>query len=429
MNVVITIPLIGFAMFVCVTVQASTPAFEPLFSGHDLSGWVNVNTDKDTWTAETGVLHCSGSTSGILRTASMYENYVLEFEWFSVNGRDLPEVLVHTDALPAVGSPFPKGIKGPSDQAACVGFLAVNGAQIEHSGSTGPVADRSGLWNHYRLESQGGELTVAVNGRDVARGTAALPRKGYIAFASSGAVVAYRNIRLAPLPSNHPSENQIAAIDEGFVSLFSGSLDDHWEMKPGHIGHWKAEDWLIDYDGSSAEKDKCLWSKASFSDFVLTADVRFTREPQVMATPVVTPGGEDATHADGTKVTVDLPYFGDTGIYVRGDSKNQINIGNRYIGSGEIYGYRVDRRLPAEVRASVTPSIKADKPAGEWNRFVITLIGDRITVVVNGQVVIDRAELPGIAEAGRIALQDDHWDNNLFQFANLFIKPLDGSPN
>lgn len=393
----------------------------PLFNGRNLAGWTNVNTAEKTWVVKENALYCSGSPTGYLRTDKMYENYVLEFEWFSVNGRDLPELFVHSDALPAVGSPLPRGIKGPTLHA---GLTATGDASIKPRRLPGEVV-LHGLWNTYRLESLGGKIVVSVNGREIARGTAAMPRKGHIAFAATGSTITYRQIKLAHLPTHHPTANQMAADGTGWVTLFSGEQLDHWDFKPGHIGHWAAKDWLIDYDGKSEEKDKCLWSKASFTDFMLIADVRFTREPETMPSPVVLPSGEPALNEDGSAKTVDLPYFGDTGIYLRGHSKNQINIGNRYLGSGEIYGYRVDKNLPAAVRAGVTPTIKADKPVGEWNRFIITMIGDRITVVLNDQVVIDDASLPGIAPSGPIALQDDHWDDNRFQFANLFIKQLD----
>ena len=92
------------------------------------------------------------------------------------------------------------------------------------------------------------------------------------------------------------------------------------------------------------------------------------------------------------------------------------------VGSGEVYGYRNDKNLTAEVRAGVTPKVVADRPIGRWNRFVITMKGDRLTVELNGQTVIKNAQLPGVARRGPIALQH-HGD--AIQFANLFIKELD----
>ena len=74
-----------------------------------------------------------------------------------------------------------------------------------------------------------------------------------------------------------------------------------------------------------------------------------------------------------------------------------------------------------EIRAALTPKVKADKALGEWNRFRITMKGDRLTVVLNGKVVIENAQLPGIPERGPIALQH-HGDP--IQFPNLYIKEL-----
>lgn len=70
---------------------------------------------------------------------------------------------------------------------------------------------------------------------------------------------------------------------------------------------------------------------------------------------------------------------------------------------------------------------------GQWNRFEITVKGDRVTVVLNGIKVIDNAQLPGIAPSGPIALQhhgskgsDGKWNSppSLVQFKNIYIKEL-----
>jgi hypothetical protein len=112
----------------------------------------------------------------------------------------------------------------------------------------------------------------------------------------------------------------------------------------------------------------------------------------------------------------------DSGIYLRGSSKAQINIWQWPIGSGEIWGYRTDAEMPPEVRAAATPKASADRPVGEWNRFRITLVGDRLTVVLNGQTVIDNCHLPGVPSEGPIALQH-HGDP--IEFANIFVRRLD----
>jgi hypothetical protein len=104
-----------------------------------------------------------------------------------------------------------------------------------------------------------------------------------------------------------------------------------------------------------------------------------------------------------------------------------VNIWCWPIGSGEIYGYRTDMSLPAEVRAAATPKLCADHPPGEWNHFRITLQGERITVVLNEKTVIDDARLPGVPAKGPIGLQ--HPGSPLtvdmpVEFKQLLIKEL-----
>jgi hypothetical protein len=118
---------------------------------------------------------------------------------------------------------------------------------------------------------------------------------------------------------------------------------------------------------------------------------------------------------------IEVPDAGDSGIYLRGNSKSQVNIWCWPIGSGEVYGYRNDTNVEAAVRAGVTPKLKADKPIGQWNRFLITMRGDRLTVVLNDKTVIENAQLPGVPSEGPIALQH-HGDP--IQFANIYMREL-----
>ena len=122
----------------------------------------------------------------------------------------------------------------------------------------------------------------------------------------------------------------------------------------------------------------------------------------------------------------------DSGIFLRGSSKAQVNIWSWPIGSGEVYGYRTDAKMPAAVRAGVTPRRNADRDIGEWNTFEITMRGSRLDVVLNGEPVIVNAELPGVPPEGPIALQhhgakkDGVWVSppSLVQFRNISIKEL-----
>jgi len=65
----------------------------------------------------------------------------------------------------------------------------------------------------------------------------------------------------------------------------------------------------------------------------------------------------------------------------------------------------------------IAPSVNAGKPAGEWQAAQITLVGNRVTVVLNGQKVQDNVAIDGITGGaldsnegapGPVMIQGDH---------------------
>jgi len=225
----------------------------------------------------------------------------------------------------------------------------------------------------------------------------------------------------------------LAAPPEGFTPLFNGTDLSGWVVPEGDGGAWKVIDGVIDYRAQSkAEGDKNLWSEEEFADFTLQLDWRITGAPTIDRMPILLPDGSEKKDDDGAPVVVHQPGA-DSGIYLRGTSKAQVNIWCWPVGSGEVWGYRTDANMPAEIRAAVTPRVNADKPVGEWNTFVITMVGDRLSVTLNGETVIDEAQLPGVPAKGRIALQhhggiDEDGSyrpaSSLVQFRNISIKEL-----
>src|SRR5262249_46375820 len=149
---------------------------------------------------------------------------------------------------------------------------------------------------------------------------------------------------------------------------------------------------------------------------------KWSAKPEKKMRPVILPNGDYDLDADGKPKEVEVMDAGDSGIYLRGSSKSQVNMWCWPIGSGEVYGYRTDKNMSPAIRAGVTPRVAADKPIGQWNRFLITMKGERLTVDLNGKRVINNARLPGVPDRGRIALQH-HGDP--VQFANLFVKELE----
>ena len=216
-----------------------------------------------------------------------------------------------------------------------------------------------------------------------------------------------------------------------FVSLFNGRDLTGWKIPAGDNGHWRVVDGVIDYDAESeARGDKSLWSERSFGDFILRVDWRIKSTPYVNpAVPIIRFDGTHKKDATGREIRLSVPDS-DSGIYLRGSSKSQVNIWCWPTGSGEVYGYRTDTSMPAAVRAGVTPKRNADRDVGQWNTFEITMRGDRLTVVLNGEEVIGNAQLPGIDARGPIALQH-HGEKkggawvappSLVQFRNISVR-------
>jgi len=408
----------------------------PLFNERDFTGWTNVNCAPSTWTMRDGVIVSTGVPTGVLRTLRQYENFILELEWKHLHKGGNAGLFVWSGALPVCGQPFTKSIEVQILDGWQSEVATSDGDVFSIQGAT-MVPDRphpkgwmrclpsekrarpAGEWNHYRVECKDGRVSLVVNGKVVSGGSNCVPRKGFICLESEGSECHFRNVRIQELPgSDAPGE-----IDEGFRSLYSGVDLSGWKQDPGHAGHWTPKDWVLDYDGKSTASDSHLWTEKEYGDFVLVVDWRFTRKPERKKVTVILPNGNYAMNDDNTRQTVEVPDAGDSGIYLRGSRKAEVNMWSWPIGSGEVYGYRDDLKLPAEVREAVTPRVKADKPIGQWNRFIITMKGERLTVVLNDKTVIENAQLPGVPARGPIALQH-HGDP--IQFANIYIKEISG---
>jgi hypothetical protein len=223
-----------------------------------------------------------------------------------------------------------------------------------------------------------------------------------------------------------------AQTPEGFTSLFNGRDFTGWKVPAGDNGHWRVVDGVIDYDAESEAKEKDLWTERTFRDFVVRVDWRIKSTPYVNpGVPIIRFDGTHKKDAAGRDIRIPVPDS-DSGVLLRGTSKAQVNIWGWPIGSGEVYGYRTDGKMPPAVRAGVTPLRNADRDIGAWNTFEITMRGSRLDVVLNGERVIVNAELPGVPSEGPIALQhhgakkDGVWVSppSLVQFRNISIKEI-----
>jgi len=222
-----------------------------------------------------------------------------------------------------------------------------------------------------------------------------------------------------------------------WTPLFEGDSLAHWTTRSDAAETiWRVQDGVIDCAPRTRPEgvDKHLWSKREFGDVQLRLEWRIKdTKGGTYSMPRIRPDGTYETDEQGEPVTVDRRNA-DSGIYLRGTPKAQVNIWNWPVGSGEVYGYRTDETMPSEVRAGVTPTTRADRPLGEWNTFVITMEGDRLTVTLNGTTVIENARLPDVPDTGPLALQHhggydeetDTWNaaSSLVQFRDIYVKEL-----
>jgi hypothetical protein len=121
---------------------------------------------------------------------------------------------------------------------------------------------------------------------------------------------------------------------------------------------------------------------------------------------------------------------GDSGLYLRGQPQVQIwdsdnSPGARGVDKGSGSGGLWNN--PAGDKAKM-PLKKADKPIGEWNTFDITVIGDEVTVKLNGELVVDKGKLMNYWDRGKpvtakgpIELQ---YHGDPLWFKNIYIKEL-----
>jgi hypothetical protein len=216
--------------------------FRPLFNGKDLDGWVNVNCAPGTFYVKGDEIITTGKPTGFLRTGRQYENFVLELDWMHVNKKEVANsgLFVWGDPLPAVGTPYTRGIEvqvlinyPKVDWATNHGdIFSIWGARCKPDRPHPKGMERclpsenrvkgGGEWNHYKVTANDGSIKLEVNGKEVSGVSECKPRKGYLALESEGAECHFKNIKIKELPSTNPKPEEVAKVAEGFVSIFDG---------------------------------------------------------------------------------------------------------------------------------------------------------------------------------------------------------------
>jgi len=147
-----------------------------------------------------------------------------------------------------------------------------------------------------------------------------------------------------------------AADDDGFVSLFDGKTLTGWK---GAVDGYLVEEEAIVCD---PKKGGFLYTDKEYGDFVLKLEFKLT------------PGANNG-------IGIRTPDKGDPAyvgmeLQVLDDTAKQYEKLKEYQYHGSIYG--------------VVPAKRGhQKPVGEWNTQVVTVKGKQVTVVLNGETIVD----------------------------------------
>ncbi|MEM8667051.1 MAG: DUF1080 domain-containing protein [Planctomycetota bacterium] len=277
--------------------------FHPMFNGVDFDGWVRTNTPTETWSYQDGMVICSGRPIGEIRTEKMYQNFIMELEWRHMVPRGNAGIFVWADDITARGVPFHRGIEvqvlenayGNNQSHTTHGdIFPIHGATMTPINGRGgrrafPTESRSKPspeWNHYRIECRNGDISLAVNGKVVTRGTECVPSKGYICLESEGGIVHYRNVRIMELPDTEVTSEKTAISDRGYESIYRG-LDLNGWKDPSESPAWKSRDWILGHDAEAGQTHR-LESENTLKPSRFVIDVRLKDDS---STAVVHVGG------------------------------------------------------------------------------------------------------------------------------------------
>lgn len=214
---------------------------------------------------------------------------------------------------------------------------------------------------------------------------------------------------------------------DGWISLFNGKDLSGWVTPKGEHT-WQVLDGVIDYEAKGGN----LRTEKEFGDYVLHVEWRFKRTAgSPYNAKLFNPDGTQKEDENGKPMSQPVANA-DSGIFVRGSGKTQLNLWCWPCGSGQLWSYHRDK--DPEVCKGALPKVNADKPVGEWNTMEITMKGDRVSAVLNGKAILDNSHMPGAPLKGPIALQhhggynakSKKWSSAsaLVQFKNIWIKEL-----
>jgi len=457
--------------------------FVPLFNGKDLTGWYGsksygvetIETKLNNGTvAKVNVLACQPDRRekgdrGNLLTEKEYENFILRFEFMMPengnNGLGIrtpsPDVdaayhgMCELQLLDDGGSSYYDATAGkdklkPYQYTGSVYGIVPSlrdntGKQIWGKDKLftggGSYVRKPGMWNFEEVKVIGSEIEVYLNGylitkADVSKfkGDGTTPdgkkhpglhnRKGHIGWLGHGHRVMWKNIRIKELPSDAKMGDvcpfQKAKAPAGFTTYFDGYLGQLKTMWKGVTRDEKFDNPKV-RQAATPEKRAEMQKKADAQ-----RDAHWHVRNGNLFFDGYQGGYSLATYKDlkDFELWADwrtMSITGDSGLYLRGAPQVQIwDAHNQWgIGSGGLYNNKKNPSNALKI---------ADRQVGDWNRFHVIMKGEKVTVWLNGELVVDNVTLENywdrsqpIFPVEQLELQC-HGDPT--EWRNIFIKEL-----
>jgi hypothetical protein len=405
---------------------AQDDGFVSLFDGQTLNGWREIHKKSpSSYFVTNGVIASPADAGNDLVTEQTFGNFILRMDFKLTPGANNGvgiRVPMETNDLTYSGNEV-QILDDDAPQYAHLDPGQYCGSLYKIFAAKRGALNKVGEWNHYEISFIGRHITVVLNGKTIVDGNVntvdspevlrghpgMLRERGHIALLGHWSYVEFRNIYIKELPvvemENTPPE--------GFTALFDGTDLNGWKglvadpparakMSQEELAtaqtaadqrmreHWKVKDGQIVFDG----KGDNLCTARDYGDFEMLVDWKIAPR-------------------------------GDSGIYLRGTPQVQIwstNSPGQFStpdGSGGLWNNQKNNRHPL---------VYADHPVGEWNRFRILMVGQKVHVFLNGELVVRDTTLENYWEPnkpiypiGQIELQNH---GGLLWFKNIYIREI-----
>ncbi|MGI9471926.1 MAG: 3-keto-disaccharide hydrolase [Rubripirellula sp.] len=434
--------------------------WEPLLQGDTLEGWTG---DTEGYMVEEGVLICKKGGKNLV-TDKEYSDFVFQFEFkLQESGNNGIGIRVPTGGHPASngmeiqildhhGERYNGTAEMANGKPRKLSWLkpwqyhgSIYGITPAKIGYLNPV----GEWNQETIIAIEDHIMVILNGAvivdahldqttpvDGGNHPGMKNKSGHLVLAGHSDRVEFRNLQLADysLPTPTPKTKQDNTPPKSFVSLFNGKDLSGWKgLANKNANARRALKGAAKRDAQT-EADKIMQEHWSVNSGVLTYD----GSGQSLCT--AKDYGDFEMYVDWK-----IPPGADSGIYLRGTPQIQIwdpwdarvKVGQESPATPEAWvaAYKNGRNLGSgglwnNKRWRNSPTVLADKSPGEWNTFFIRMVGDKVSIWLNGKRIVDRVALENywdktgtvpLPRADQIELQ--HHGSELF-FKNLYIREL-----